>query len=33
VKVRDARVFEILDSISILLKSRMSEQSRLIRAI
>jgi hypothetical protein len=33
VKVRDTRVFEVLDSISIILKSRMSEQSRLIKAL
>jgi hypothetical protein len=33
VKVRDTRVFEILDSISIILKSRMSEQSRLIKSL
>jgi ArsR family transcriptional regulator len=33
VKVRDTRVFEVLDSINIILKSRMSEQSKLIRAL
>ena len=33
VKVRDTRVFEVLDSISTILKSRMSEQSKLIRAL
>jgi DNA-binding transcriptional ArsR family regulator len=33
VKVRDPKVFEILDSISIILKNRMSEQSRLIRSL
>jgi ArsR family transcriptional regulator len=33
VKVRDARVFEILDTISTILKGQMSEQSRLIRAL
>lgn len=33
VKVRDPKVFEILDSIGIVLKSRMSEQSRLMRSL
>jgi len=33
VKVKDSRVFEVLDSISTILKSRMSEQSKLIRAL
>jgi DNA-binding transcriptional ArsR family regulator len=33
VKVKDTRVFEVLDSISIILKSRMSEQSRLIKSL
>jgi len=33
VKVKDPRVFEVLDSISTILKSRMSEQSKLIRAL
>ena len=33
VKIRDTRVFEVLDSISTILKSRMSEQSKLIRAL
>ncbi len=33
VKVRDPRVFEILDRISIILRNRMSEQSRLIKSL
>jgi ArsR family transcriptional regulator len=33
VKVKDQRVFEILDSISIMLRNQMSEQSRLIRSL
>jgi DNA-binding transcriptional ArsR family regulator len=33
VKVRDPRVFEILDRISSLLRNRMSEQSRLIKSL
>jgi ArsR family transcriptional regulator len=33
VKVKDPRVFEVLDSISTILKSRMSEQSRLIKSL
>ncbi|MGZ3515498.1 MAG: hypothetical protein ACXU93_16255, partial [Thermodesulfobacteriota bacterium] len=33
VKVKDPRVFEILDSISIMLRNQMSEQNRLIRSI
>src|SRR4030065_1754054 len=33
VKVRDTRVFEVLDSISIILKNQMSEQSKLIHAL
>jgi DNA-binding transcriptional ArsR family regulator len=33
VKVKDHRIFEILDSISTILKNQMDEQSRLIRAL
>ena len=33
VKVRDPRIFEILDRISTILKNRMSEQSRLIKSL
>ncbi len=33
VKVRDPRVFEILDTLSIFLKAQMHEQSRLLRAL
>ena len=33
VKVKDPRVFEILDSISIILRNQMSEQSRLIKSL
>jgi len=33
VKVRDPKVFEILDSIGIVLKNRVSEQSRLMRSL
>jgi ArsR family transcriptional regulator len=33
VKVRDPKVFEILDTISTILKGQMSEQSKLIRAL
>jgi len=33
VKVKDPRVFEILDSISIMLRNQMSERSKLIRAL
>lgn len=33
VKVKDPRVFEILDGIGIVLKTRVSEQSRLMRSL
>jgi DNA-binding transcriptional ArsR family regulator len=33
VKVKDPRVFEILDNISIILRNQMSERSKLIRAL
>ena len=33
VKVKDPRVFEILDSISIMLRNQMSERSKLIRTL
>ena len=33
VKVRDLKIFDILDRVSAILKSQMSEQSRLIRSI
>ncbi len=33
VKVKDPRVFDLLDRVSSILKSQMNEQSRLIRAI
>jgi DNA-binding transcriptional ArsR family regulator len=33
VKVSDPKIFEILDSITIILRNRMSEQSRLIRSL
>jgi DNA-binding transcriptional ArsR family regulator len=33
VKVKDPRVFEVLDNISTILKNQMSEQSRLIRSL
>jgi DNA-binding transcriptional ArsR family regulator len=33
VKVKDPRVFEILDGISIMLRNQMSERSKLIRAL
>jgi ArsR family transcriptional regulator len=33
VKVRDPKIFDILDRVSAILKSQMSEQSRLIRSI
>jgi ArsR family transcriptional regulator len=33
VKVRDPKIFEILDSISIILRKQMNEQSRLIRSL
>lgn len=33
VKVSNPRVFEILDSISIILRNQMSEQSRLIKSL
>ena len=33
VRVKDPRVFEILDSISIILRNQMSERSKLIRAL
>ncbi len=33
VKVRDPRIFEILDTVGLLLKSQMREQSRLIRSL
>jgi hypothetical protein len=31
--VKDPKIFEILDSISIILRNRMSEQSRLIKSL
>jgi len=33
VKVRDPRIFEILDTVSLFLKTQMQEQSRLMRAL
>ncbi len=33
VKVRDSKIFEILDGISIILRNRVSEQSRLISSL
>jgi ArsR family transcriptional regulator len=33
VKVRDPRVFEILDAVGFFLRARMQEQSRLMRAL
>jgi ArsR family transcriptional regulator len=33
VKVSDPKIFEILDGINIILRNRMSEQSRLIRSL
>jgi ArsR family transcriptional regulator len=33
VKVRDPKIFDILDRVSIILKNQMSEQSRLIMAL
>jgi DNA-binding transcriptional ArsR family regulator len=33
VKVKDTRIFEILDRISTILKNRMSEESRLIKSL
>ena len=33
VKVRDPRVFEILDTVGLFLKTQMQEQSRLMRAL
>jgi DNA-binding transcriptional ArsR family regulator len=33
VKVKDLKIFEILDSIGIVLKNRVSEQSRLMRSL
>ncbi|MDP3016512.1 MAG: metalloregulator ArsR/SmtB family transcription factor [Deltaproteobacteria bacterium] len=33
VKVKDPKIFEILDSISIVLKNQVSEQSRLMRSL
>ena len=33
VKVKDPRIFDILDKVSIVLRNQMSEQSRLIRAL
>jgi len=33
VKVRDPRIFEILDSVGLFLKTQMQEQSRVIRAL
>jgi len=33
VKVKDAKIFDILDRVSIILKDQMSEQSRLISAL
>ncbi len=33
VKVRDPRIFEILDTVGVFLKTQMQEQSRLIRAL
>jgi hypothetical protein len=33
VKVRDRRIFEILDTVGLFLKTQMQEQSRLMRAL
>jgi ArsR family transcriptional regulator len=33
VKVRDPRIFEILDTVGLFLKTQMHEQSRLMRAL
>ena len=33
VKVRDPRIFEILDTVGLFLKSQMQEQSRVMRAL
>ena len=33
VKVRDPRIFEILDTVGLFLKAQMQEQSRLMRAL
>ncbi len=33
VKVRDPRIFEILDTVGLFLKAQMQEQSRLIRSL
>jgi DNA-binding transcriptional ArsR family regulator len=33
VKVRDPRIFEILDTVGIILKTQMQEQTRLMRAL
>ncbi len=33
VKIRDSRIFEILDTVGLLLKSQMQEQSRLLRSL
>lgn len=33
VKVRDPRIFEILDTVGLFLKTQMQEQSRLMRAL
>jgi hypothetical protein len=33
VKVKDPKIFEILDSIGTVLKNRVSEQSRLMRSL
>ena len=33
VKVRDPRIFEILDTVGLFLKAQMQEQSRVIRAL
>ena len=33
VKVRDPRIFEILDTVGLFLKSQMQEQSRLLKAL
>ncbi len=33
VKVKDTKIFDILDKVSAILKSQMSEQNRLIRSI
>jgi DNA-binding transcriptional ArsR family regulator len=33
IKVRDARIFEILDTVGLFLKTQMQEQSRVMRAL